>query len=89
MKMFKKALALILAVVFVFTLAACHPKDEVAISAGDYKITSAMYSYFLTMADAEAKNLINTDEEYDTEAKGFSYYKQKIDDILNKINRYK
>ena len=60
MKTLKKALAIVLAVVFVLSLAACHPKDEVAISAGDYKITSAMYSYFLTMADSEAKNIINT-----------------------------
>lgn len=80
MKTLKKALAIVLAVVFVLSLAACHPKDEVAISAGDYKITSAMYSYFLTMADSEAKNIINTDDKYDTKAKGFSYYKQKIDD---------
>lgn len=80
MKTLKKALALLLAVVFVLSLAACHPKDEVAISSGDYKITSAMYSYFLTMADSEAKSLINSSEDYDTEAKNFSYYKQKIDD---------
>ena len=80
MKMFKKAIALMLAVVFVLTMAACHPKDEVALSSGDYKITSAMYSYFLTMADSEAKSLINSDDKYDTKAKGFSYYKQKIDD---------
>ena len=80
MKTLKKALAIVLAVVFVLSLAACHPKDEVAISAGDYKITSAMYSYFLTMADSEAKSLINSSDKYDTKAKGFSYYKQKIDD---------
>lgn len=80
MKSLKKALAIVLAIVFVLSLAACHPKDEVAISAGDYKITSAMYSYFLTMADSEAKSLINSDNKYDTKAKGFSYYKQKIDD---------
>ena len=80
MKMFKKALALVLALAFILTMAACHPKDEVAISAGDYKITSAMYSYFLTMADSEAKSIISSSDDYDTEASGFSYYKQKIDD---------
>ena len=81
MKTLKKALALLLAVVFVLSMAACHPKDEVAVSAGDYKVTSAMYSYYLTMADLEAKNLISTSEDYDTTAKGFSFYKQKIDNI--------
>ena len=81
MKTLKKALALLLAVVFVLSMAACHPKDEVAISAGDYKITSAMYSYYLTMADLEAKSLIANSEDYDTTAKNFSFYKQKIDNV--------
>lgn len=79
MKTIKKALALLLAVVFVLSMAACHPKDEVAISSGDYKITSAMYSYYLTMADGEAKSLIDSSEDYDTTATNFSYYKQEID----------
>ncbi len=98
MKMFKKAVALLLAVAFIFTLSACHPKDEVAISAGDYKITSAMYSYFLVMADSEAKNLINSNDAYDTKAKGFKYTNQTIEgksytdyvkeQALNKCLRY-
>ncbi|MBO5200733.1 MAG: hypothetical protein J6B93_05565 [Clostridia bacterium] len=80
MKMFKKAAALILAVALVFTLAACHTKDEVAVSSGDYEITSAMYSYYLVMADSEAKGIIGEDKDIDTTKKGFSYYKQKIGD---------
>ncbi len=98
MKMFRKLTALLLALAVMLTLAACHPKDEVAISVGDYKITSAMYSYFLTLADSEAKTLINNDEKIDTKAKGFSYLKQKIGDktfeeyvkeaALNKCLRY-
>ncbi|MBQ1186508.1 MAG: hypothetical protein IIX54_02330 [Clostridia bacterium] len=81
MKTLKKALALLLAVMFVLSMAACHPKDEAAITAGDYVVTSAMYSYYLTMADLEAKSLIEANEEYDTKAAGFSYYKQKIDNV--------
>ncbi len=77
MKIFKKAVALLLCVAFIFTLAACHGKDEVAISSGDYKITSAMYSYYLVIADGEAKKKV--DESADTKAEGFSYYKQTID----------
>ena len=80
MKMLKKTVALLLAVAFIFTLAACHPKDEVAVSSGDYKVTSAMYSYFLVMADSEAKSVIDANDEIDTSAKNFSYYKQKIED---------
>ena len=79
MKVLKKTAALILAAVFMLSLVGCHPKDEVAISSGDYKITSAMYSYYLVMADSEAKNVINTSDDYDTSASGFSYYKQEID----------
>ena len=79
MKMFKKALAVVLAIVFVLSLAACHPKDEVAVSAGDYKITSAMYSYYLTMADFEAKSLIANSDSYKTEDPAFDLYKQTIE----------
>jgi hypothetical protein len=79
MNIFKKVVALLLALVFTLSLAACHQKDEIAISAGKYNLTSAVYSYFLTMADSEAKTLINNSDAYDTKAKGFSYYKQKIE----------
>lgn len=78
MKMLKKAVALLLAVAFIFTLAACHPKDEVAISAGDYEITSAMYSYYLVMADSEAKGIVDK-SGVDTKAKGFKYADQKVE----------
>ncbi len=80
MKNFKKAIAIILAVVFALSLTACHQKDEVAVWSGDYELTSAMYSYFLVMADSEAKSLISSDKDIDTTAKNFSYYKQKIED---------
>lgn len=79
MKILKKAVALLLAVVFILSLTACHKKDEVAVWSGDYKLTSAMYSYFLVMADSEAKSLISSSEDYDTTATNFSYYKQEID----------
>ena len=79
MKMFKKALAVVLAIVFVLSLAACHPKDEVALSSGDYKITSAMYSYYLTMADREAKSLIANSDDYKTDDASFDLYKQTIE----------
>ena len=79
MKMLKKAVALLLAVAFIFTLAACHPKDEIAISSGDYEITSAMYSYYLVMADSEAKGIVD-ESGVDTKAKGFKYTDQKVED---------
>lgn len=77
MKTLKKLTALILAVAMLCSLAACHPKDEVAISSGEYSLTSAVYSYYLLMADSEAKQKVD-------EAKGDTkttpnYYKETID----------
>ncbi len=79
MKILKKAVALLLAAIMLFTLAACHGKDEVAISSGDYEITSAMYSYYLVIANDEAKAKV--EESADTTAENFSYYKQTIDGV--------
>lgn len=79
MNIFRKSVAFLIAAVMVFCLAACHPKDEVAISSDDIKITSAMYSYYLVMADMEAQNKVNNDESVDTTASGFDYHKQTID----------
>ena len=78
MKIFKKAVALLLVAIFAVSLTACHPKDEVAVSVGDYKITSAMYSYFLIAADNEARNIIDSDTKINKQAENFSYYNQKI-----------
>ena len=79
MKTMKRVIALLLAAVMLLTLAACHGKDEVAITSGDYEITSAMYSYYLVMADSDAKQKVG--ETADTTKKGFSYYKQTIDGV--------
>ena len=77
MKSIKRIAALMLAFIMAFCLVACHPKDEVAISSGDYQITSAMYSYFLVMADMEARGYVA--ENFDVSAEGFDYLKQTID----------
>ncbi len=77
MKNIKRTAALLLAFIMAFCLVACHPKDEVAVSSGDYKITSAMYSYFLVIADMQAQNYVN--ENFDTTAEGFDYFKQEIE----------
>ncbi len=77
MKNIKKATALLIAVFMVLCLSACHPKGEVAVSSGDIKITSAMYSYYLVMADMEAQNYV--EENFDTSVEGFDYYKQEIE----------
>ena len=80
MKILKKSLAVLLAIVFVLSMAACHPKDEVAISVGEYELTSAVYSYYLVMADQAAKSIISSDTKtYNTSDPNFDLYKQTIE----------
>lgn len=56
MSMFKKIAAACLALLTVLSLAACHPKDEVAVTVGDYEFTSAYYMCALIFADMEAQD---------------------------------
>lgn len=77
MKTLKKIIALVLAVAMICCLAACHPKDEVAISSGEYSLTSAVYSYYLLMADSEAKQKVD-EAKGDTNATP-NYYKETVD----------
>lgn len=80
MKTVKRITALLIVLVLTFSLSACHKQGEVAVASGDYEITSAMYSYYLVMADIEAKGIIDNDtENYDTTAQNFDYLKQTID----------
>ena len=80
MKNLKGIVAVLLIIAMAFSFTACHKQGEVAISSGEDTITSAMYSYYLILADTAAKNLISEDtENYDTSAKGFDYLKQTID----------
>ncbi len=79
MKTLRKIVALLIAAVMVFCLAACHPKDEVAVSSEDIEITSAMYLYYFIMADLSAQQRVYNSDTYDTNAPGFDYLKVEID----------
>lgn len=79
MKKIKSIVALLLMICMLFSLSGCHKKGEIALAADGYNITSGMYSYYLLMADSDAKALIDSSEEYDSSAKNFSYLKQTID----------
>ncbi|MBR6573341.1 MAG: hypothetical protein IKK77_06475 [Clostridia bacterium] len=79
MKKIKSIIALLLMICVLFSLSGCHKKGEIALAADGYNITSGMYSYYLLMADSDAKALINSSEDYDTSAKNFNYLKQTID----------
>ncbi len=79
MKQIKGIIAILLMVCMLFSLTGCHEKGEIALGADGYNITSGMYSYYLLMADSDAKSLIDSSEEYDSSAKNFNYLKQTID----------
>lgn len=84
MKLFKKILAATLAVLTVFSLAACHPKDEVAVTIGDYEFTSAYYMCAFIFADMEAQqkayDLVMSGEVKDIDVTEEDYlYDVKID----------
>ena len=81
MKNIKKLLSLVLVLVMVLSLTACHKKDEVAISLGEHKITAAVYLTALISAEQEARNIAyeNASANNVTLSKDEDYYKQTID----------
>ena len=78
MNTLKKLAAMLLCACMLFTFAACHPKDEVALTIDDVEITSALYMYALITADGEARTTVDEQQE-DSEAE-IDYHKEKIDD---------
>lgn len=81
MKNIKKLLSLILVVVMVLSLTACHKKDEVALSSGEHSITAAVYLSALINADQEARNIAyeNASANNVTLSTDEDYYKQTIE----------
>lgn len=78
MNTLKKLAAMLLCVCMLFTFAACHPKNEVALTIDDVKITSALYMYALITADGEARSKV--DETKEDASAEVDYYKEKVDD---------
>lgn len=86
MNFIKKIAAVILAVMMVMSVAACHPKDEIAVTVDGVEFTSAYYMCALIFADSEARSKVDEqlaeksdDEKATTSATDVNYYKQKID----------
>lgn len=77
MNRFKRFAAVLLALSLVASLAACHPKNEIAMTVGDVQITSALYMCALIQADSEGRNKV--DELAGDDVTDINYYKQKID----------
>lgn len=59
MKSIKRILACVLTLALIFSFAGCHKQGEIAISFGDVKFTSAVYSLALLNADSEARSLVD------------------------------
>ena len=80
MKNIKRVFALALVLVMALTVAACHPKDEVAVKIGDVEFTSAYYMCALINADSEAKSKVQEELSEDESTEDVDYYSKKIDD---------
>ena len=72
MNLFKKLMAVTLVLVMVFTLNACHGKDETAMTINGIKITSAMYLNALLEADLAARNKVDEEKAAADKASGTS-----------------
>lgn len=88
MKMMKRIISVLLVLLMVFSFTACHKQNEVAITIGGIKFTSAMYSYALLSADGEARTIVDENlaaekeesESTETTTEAVDYFAQKIDD---------
>ncbi|MBR7071239.1 MAG: hypothetical protein IKI29_03650 [Clostridia bacterium] len=81
MKMLKRISAILLVGMFLFSVAGCHPKDEIAVTVGNEKFTSAYYMCSLIYADMEARQKVDeakADDE-NADAAETDYYAEKID----------
>ncbi len=82
MKFLKNAAIIIMVAIMALGCTACHPKNEVAVTVGEYEFTSGYYLCALVFADMEARGKVDEklaeDEDYDA-TKEVNYLKQKID----------
>ncbi|MBQ9965564.1 MAG: hypothetical protein IJP22_02425 [Clostridia bacterium] len=67
MKALKRLFVILLAVAMIVTVVGCHPKDEVAVTIGDFEFTSAYYMCALMAADSEAKSKVDEAKANETE----------------------
>lgn len=85
MNLLKKIAAGLMAAALLVSVAACHPKDETAMTIGNVKITSALYMCALIQADSEGRNKVDelnnsTGDSTTSSSTSVDYYSQKIDD---------
>lgn len=88
MKIFKKIISAVLLGCMLFSLCACHGKDEVALTIEGKTITSALYLNALIDCDAEAKQRVNdekeankTEETEEADEEETDYYSKTLDGL--------
>lgn len=87
MKILKKLIAAALAGCLVFSLCACHGKDETAVTIDGKNITTALYINALLEADSAARSAVDAKNEDSTEE--IDYYSQTMDDGSNFVDYVK
>lgn len=85
MKKITRALCVLLALILCMgVVSACHPKGEIALTIGEYKITSGVYACAILHADTEARNKVNStlssQPNFDS-SKEINYLSQTIDGV--------
>ena len=82
MKTIKRIIALLMIAAMLLSFAACHEKDEIAVTIGDYEFTSAYYMCVLINCDGQAQQkateIARKDNNIDTSKDDF-YLDVKID----------
>ncbi len=89
MKIFKKIISAVLVGCMLFSLCACHGKDEVALTIEGTNITSALYLNALVDCDAEAKQRVDDEiaasekenSETETQTEETDYYSKTLDGL--------
>ncbi|MBO5321333.1 MAG: hypothetical protein J6B22_01840 [Clostridia bacterium] len=80
MKMIERIAALMMVAVLTFSLAGClHKKNEIAVTIGDIKFTSAYYMCALVNANMEAKQKVSETLSDEDKEKEVNYYSKKVD----------
>lgn len=79
MRNLKRIFAVALVLVISLSVAACHPKNEVAVTIGDVEFTSAYYMCALVNADSEAKTKVREGLSEDETTDKIDYYSKKVE----------
>lgn len=80
MNMFKRIIALVLICIMALSFTACHKKNEIAVTIGGVKFTSAYYSCALVMCDSQARSKVNENlTDIEKQSSNIDYYAKKID----------